>query len=86
VVIGSGATAIALIPALAERAGKVTMLQRSPTYIVSASKFGKVAAVSRKVLPQTRPRGHPDVQRVDGGGAVVLRPQDTGIHQMDAAA
>ena len=49
--IGSGATAIALIPALAERAGKVTMLQRSPTYIVSASKFDKVAAVSRKVLP-----------------------------------
>jgi cation diffusion facilitator CzcD-associated flavoprotein CzcO len=52
VVIGSGATAITLIPALAERAGKVTMLQRSPTYIVSASKFGKAAAVSRKVLPR----------------------------------
>ena len=52
VVIGSGATAITLIPALAERAGSVTMLQRSPTYILSASKFGKVAAVSRKVLPR----------------------------------
>ena len=32
VVIGSGATAVTLIPSLAERAAKVTMLQRSPTY------------------------------------------------------
>lgn len=35
VVIGSGATAVTMIPALAERAQHVTMLQRSPTYIVS---------------------------------------------------
>ncbi len=35
VVIGSGATAITLVPALAETAGHVTMLQRSPTYVVS---------------------------------------------------
>lgn len=33
VVIGSGATAITLIPALAKTAGKVTMLQRSPSYV-----------------------------------------------------
>ncbi|OBG30446.1 FAD-dependent oxidoreductase [Mycobacterium alsense] len=52
VVIGSGATAVTLIPSLAERAGKVTMLQRSPTYLVSASKYGKVAAVARKLLPR----------------------------------
>ncbi|OBF24481.1 FAD-dependent oxidoreductase [Mycobacterium kubicae] len=52
VVIGSGATAITLVPSLAQRAGKVVMLQRSPTYIVSASKYGKVAAVARKVLPR----------------------------------
>jgi cation diffusion facilitator CzcD-associated flavoprotein CzcO len=50
VVIGSGATAVTLIPALAERAGKVTMLQRSPTYLVAASKYGSFAAVARKVL------------------------------------
>ena len=50
VVIGSGATAITLIPALAQRAGKVTMLQRSPTYIVSVPKYDKVADVTRKVL------------------------------------
>ena len=52
VVIGSGATAVTLIPSLAERAGKVTMLQRSPTYLISASKYGKAAAVARKVLPR----------------------------------
>jgi cation diffusion facilitator CzcD-associated flavoprotein CzcO len=52
VVIGSGATAVTLIPSLAERAEKVTMLQRSPTYLISASKYGKVAAVSRKLLPR----------------------------------
>ncbi|GIU67745.1 hypothetical protein PsB1_1899 [Candidatus Phycosocius spiralis] len=33
--IGSGATAIALVPAMAKEAAKVTMLQRSPSYVVS---------------------------------------------------
>jgi cation diffusion facilitator CzcD-associated flavoprotein CzcO len=36
VVIGSGATAVTLVPELAKRAAHVTMLQRSPTYVVSA--------------------------------------------------
>lgn len=35
VVIGSGATAVTLVPAMAEQAAHVTMLQRSPTYVVS---------------------------------------------------
>jgi monooxygenase len=35
-IIGSGATAVTLLPAMAQTAGHVTMLQRSPTYIVSA--------------------------------------------------
>ena len=35
VVIGSGATAVTLVPAMAETAGHVTMLQRSPSYIIS---------------------------------------------------
>ncbi|MBW0017568.1 MAG: NAD(P)/FAD-dependent oxidoreductase [Mycobacterium sp.] len=52
VVIGSGATAVTLIPSMAERAEKVTMLQRSPTYLMAASKYSKVAAVARKVLPR----------------------------------
>ena len=52
VVIGSGATAITLIPSLTDHAEKVTMLQRSPTYVMSASKYSRVAAVVRKVLPR----------------------------------
>ena len=51
VVIGSGATAITLVPALAERAAHVTMLQRSPSYIVSRPAEDKVANFLRRVLP-----------------------------------
>ena len=51
VVIGSGATAVTLIPALAERAGKVTMLQRSPTYLMPGSRYDRFAARARKWLP-----------------------------------
>jgi cation diffusion facilitator CzcD-associated flavoprotein CzcO len=52
VVIGSGATAVTLLPSLSDRAAKVTMLQRSPTYLISASKYGTVAAIARKLLPR----------------------------------
>ncbi|KZS60481.1 flavin-containing monooxygenase [Mycobacterium ostraviense] len=52
VVIGSGATAVTLIPSMADKAGKVTMLQRSPTYLISASKYGRFAAGARQVLPR----------------------------------
>jgi cation diffusion facilitator CzcD-associated flavoprotein CzcO len=52
VVIGSGATAVTLLPSLSERAAKVTMLQRSPSYVIAASKYNKVAATSRKLLPR----------------------------------
>ena len=41
VVIGSGATAVTLVPALAKRAAHVTMLQRSPTYIIVAAVRGR---------------------------------------------
>ena len=51
VVIGSGATAVTLIPALAKTAGHVTMLQRSPTYIVSMPERDVLANALRKVLP-----------------------------------
>ncbi len=40
VVIGSGATAVTLVPAMAEKAAHVTMLQRSPTYIASLAGRG----------------------------------------------
>ena len=51
VVIGSGATAVTLVPAMAERAAHVTMLQRSPTYVVSRPGTDKVADSLRRHLP-----------------------------------
>ena len=51
VVIGSGATAVTLVPALAGDAAHVTMLQRSPTYIVSVPEEDPVAGVVRRHLP-----------------------------------
>jgi monooxygenase len=51
VVIGSGATAVTLIPALAERAQHVTMLQRSPSYILSLPALDPMARVLGRVLP-----------------------------------
>jgi cation diffusion facilitator CzcD-associated flavoprotein CzcO len=50
VVIGSGATAVTLVPAMAERAGHVTMLQRSPTYVVSRPTEDKIANWLRRLL------------------------------------
>lgn len=52
VVIGSGATAVTLVPALAETAAHVTMLQRSPTYIVALPSKDRVADLLRKLLPE----------------------------------
>jgi len=51
VVIGSGATAVTLIPAMATTAAHVTMLQRSPTYIVSRPEKDTLAIALRRVLP-----------------------------------
>ena len=51
VVIGSGATAFTLVPALARTAAHVTMLQRSPTYVASLPAKSPMAAFFRKVLP-----------------------------------
>ncbi|VWX59610.1 flavin-containing monooxygenase [Sphingorhabdus sp. 109] len=51
VVIGSGATAVTLVPSMAETAAHVTMLQRSPTYIVSRPGEDKWALRLRKFLP-----------------------------------
>lgn len=52
VVIGSGATAITLVPAMAEKAGHVTMLQRSPTYVASLPARDRIAEALRRVLPE----------------------------------
>jgi monooxygenase len=51
VVIGSGASAVTLVPAMAERAGHVTMLQRSPSYIVSLPAEDPLARLLRRILP-----------------------------------
>jgi monooxygenase len=50
-VIGSGATAVTLVPAMAETAEHVTMLQRSPTYIVTMPTQDRIANFFRAVLP-----------------------------------
>ena len=52
VVIGSGATAITVVPAMAERAAKVTMLQRSPSYIMAMPDTDKVSMAMNKVMPR----------------------------------
>ncbi len=52
VVIGSGATAISMIPSLSEKAAHVTMLQRSPTYMMSMSRISPALHAVRRVLPQ----------------------------------
>lgn len=51
VVIGSGATAVTLVPEMARTASHVTMLQRSPTYVVSRPAQDRVANALRKWLP-----------------------------------
>lgn len=53
VIIGSGATAMTLVPAMAGTAGHVTMLQRSPTYVVSRPDKDAIANTLRKILPET---------------------------------
>ena len=51
VVIGSGATAVTLVPAMADAAAHVTMLQRSPTWIAPYPQRGKVISSLRRFLP-----------------------------------
>jgi monooxygenase len=51
VVIGSGATAVTLVPAMAERAAHVTMLQRSPSYVVTLPAEDSMATLLRRLLP-----------------------------------
>ncbi|QWF82219.1 flavin-containing monooxygenase [Amycolatopsis sp. CA-230715] len=52
VVIGSGATAVTLVPAMAGEAAHVTMLQRSPTYIMARPAKDKIANKLRDLLPE----------------------------------
>jgi monooxygenase len=54
VVIGSGATAVTLVPAMAADAAHVTMLQRSPSYVVTLPADDPIANVLRRKLPSHR--------------------------------
>ncbi|PHM45358.1 putative monooxygenase [Xenorhabdus mauleonii] len=54
VVIGSGATAVTLIPSMAATAKHVTMLQRSPTYILSVPAIDSTASLLNKLLGYKR--------------------------------
>lgn len=51
VVIGSGATAVTLLPVLAQKAGKVTMLQRSPGYLINLPQKDLLHTVSSYIFP-----------------------------------
>ncbi|WP_306320321.1 MULTISPECIES: NAD(P)/FAD-dependent oxidoreductase [unclassified Streptomyces] len=54
VVIGSGATAITLLPAMADDAASVTMLQRSPTYVLTLPKIDPLTSVMQKLRAPAR--------------------------------
>ncbi|KFY13426.1 hypothetical protein V492_03286 [Pseudogymnoascus sp. VKM F-4246] len=53
VIIGSGATAITLLPVLAQKAARVTMLQRSPTYLLSMPSVDPIGKLLHGVLPKS---------------------------------
>ncbi|MEU0405319.1 NAD(P)/FAD-dependent oxidoreductase [Streptomyces sp. NPDC006197] len=61
VVIGSGATAVTLVPSMARTAGHVTMLQRSPSYVFSVPAHDAVAHALRRLLG--RERAHRIIRR-----------------------
>jgi monooxygenase len=52
VVVGSGATAVTLVPAMAREGAQVTMLQRSPTYVISMPGEDRIANRLRRHLPE----------------------------------
>ncbi|MGD6747773.1 flavin-containing monooxygenase [Streptomyces sp. BH106] len=54
VVIGSGATAITLLPAMADKAASVTMLQRSPTYVLALPEVDPLTSVMKKLRAPAR--------------------------------
>ena len=51
IVIGSGATAVTMVPAMAERAAHVTMLQRTPTWMSAQPRRDRMARLAHRLLP-----------------------------------
>ncbi|MEY8566484.1 NAD(P)/FAD-dependent oxidoreductase [Corynebacteriaceae bacterium 7-707] len=51
VIIGSGATAVTLLPALAEDGADVTMLQRTPTWVAALPRFDTISTIWKTLIP-----------------------------------
>lgn len=56
VIIGSGATAVSIVPAVAKQVKHVTMLQRSPTWYFPLNQYGRIASVIRAIFPDRMAR------------------------------
>ena len=54
VIIGSGATAVTLLPAMADKCKHITMLQRTPTYVMSVPEQDPIANLVKKFLPEEK--------------------------------
>ena len=54
IVIGSGATAVTLVPALVDKGARVTMVQRSPSFVMALPAMDPIAGLLRKLLPERR--------------------------------
>ena len=79
VVIGSGATAVTLVPAMAKTAAHVTMLQRSPTYVVSRPAQDAIANRLRaQAAGQARLSSDPLAQRAVGHVFLPALPAQAG--------
>ena len=86
VVVGSGATAVTLVPALAERGAHVTMLQRSPTWMISLPGTDSLADALRRRLPRTaRPRRGPVEEHPLHAGLLPGLPARAERREADAA-
>ena len=82
VVIGSGATAVTLVPEMAKKAAHVTMLQRSPTYVVARPAEDPVANKLRaQAADQARLSPDPLAQRVLGHVLLPALPAQAGEGQ-----
>ncbi len=90
VVIGSGATAMTVVPAMAQEAAKVTMLQRSPTYVVARPRRDALANALRRVLPASLAYGLTRWKNVALGlffyGLAKRRPERVKSRILDAVA
>ncbi len=84
VVIGSGATAVTIVPALAEAGARVTILQRSPSYVLSLPGQDPSPTCCARCCPSACLRGGAVEERADRDGTLQLLPQAPGPGPGDA--